>query len=618
MSRFVVGTAGHIDHGKTTLIKALTGIPTDRLIEEQKRGISIVSGYAYLEYRGEKISIVDVPGHERFIKNMLAGVSGIDLVLLMVAADEGVMPQTREHLDILRLLGIDRGLIVMTKCDLADEEMQELVEMDIEELVEGTIFEDFPIYRVSAKSGQGLEEVKNYIFSQYEKSKEEEPYYPRLFIDRVFKGKGIGDIVTGTLEGADLSIKSSLQLYPGEEDFKIRSIESHDEPTELALAHSRVALVLQGENKEALEPGKALAPKGKYHQSRNLIVRLEALGDLDEKIRSGEEYKVYFGSDEFFAKLHPIEGVLYELELERPMLAFFRQRGILRQMSPVITLGGLEVLDSNPLMGKRNKHRSVKFLLDNDFLHRLDYIGWKYSQGFTLEDLEREMLERKEVLEKKISSQGLELILQGKRFFTESSLQRQQEELLENLEELRQSDFIKHHWDKEVLRSRYYKNMDRDIFEKMLAKAHEEEMIELSGSRVKAFSYELVLNEQQVGIKEKVLKYFDSKTYEIPTLNEVKNQLTKEELPFLEYLIHSGELISINSEYFMKKDMVYYLKNDIIDIGRGKKNIEISDVRDALNLSRKYIVPYLEYFDRTGVTERIENARILTKEYENG
>lgn len=618
MSRFVVGTAGHIDHGKTTLIKALTGIPTDRLVEEQKRGISIVSGYAFLDYKGEKISIIDVPGHERFIKNMLAGVSGIDLVLLMVAADEGVMPQTREHLDILRLLGIHRGLIVMTKCDLVDEEMQELVEMDIEELVEGTLYENFPIFKVSAKTGQGLEDVKAYIFAEYEKSRNEIPYYPRLFIDRVFKGKGIGDIVTGTLEGSDLSIKTPLQLYPGEDVFKIRSIQSHDETTELAMAHSRVALVLQGENKEALEPGKALAPKDKYHQSRNLIVRLEVLEGLDERVRSGEEYKVYFGSDEFFAKLHPIVYPFYELELDRPVLAFYHQRGILRQMSPVITLAGIEVLDSNPLRGKKNKQRSVKYLLEDDFIHRLDYIGWKYSQGFTFDDLEREMLQKKDVLEEKISQANIALIVQGKRFFTESSLQRQQEELLENLEELRLGDPIKHDWDKEVLRSRFYKSMDREIFEKMLAKAHEEKMIELSGSRLKPFNYVLEWTPQQQAIKQKVLAHFSTQGYEVPSLQEVKNEISGEELPFLEYLIHSGELISINSEVFLKKDVLSCLKNDIIKLGQGKKTIEISDVRDALGLSRKYIVPFLEYFDRIGVTERVDNVRILTKEYENG
>ncbi|HZK10304.1 MAG TPA: selenocysteine-specific translation elongation factor [Clostridia bacterium] len=618
MSRFVVGTAGHIDHGKTTLIKALTGIPTDRLAEEQKRGISIVSGYAYLNYKEEKISIVDVPGHERFIKNMLAGVSGIDLVLLMVAADEGVMPQTREHFDILRLLGINRGLILMTKCDLADEEMQELVEMDIEELVEDTSFENFPILRVSAKSGEGLDSLKEYIFSEYEKSKEEPPYYPRLFIDRVFKGKGIGDIVTGTLEGADLAIDTPLALYPGQKDFNIRSIQSHEESTKLAQVHSRVALVLQGEDKDALEPGKALAPKDKYHETRSLIVKVEALKEVDERIKSGEEYKVYFGSDEFFAKLHAIKDNFYELELDRAMMAFFGQRGVLRQMSPVITLGGLEVLDSNPLMGKRNKLESVKHLTNNDFSSRLNYIGWKYSQGFTLEDLEREMVLQKEVLEEKIALEDIELMEQGKRFYTQDSLWRQQDELIRNLEKLCQSDPLKDYWDKEVLRSRYYRQMDRSLFEEMLKKAHEEEKITLSGNKVKPFSYKLVLSEEQLGIKEKILKKFDIKSYEIPTLSEVKSKLGKEELALLEYLIHNGELISINSEYFMKKDMVYCLKNDIIELGLGNRYIEIADVREALGLTRKYILPYLEYFDRTGVTQRVENARILTKEYENG
>ncbi len=618
MSRFVVGTAGHIDHGKTTLIRALTGIPTDRLAEEQKRGISIVSGYAFLEYGDEKISIVDVPGHERFIKNMLSGVSGIDLVLLVVAADEGVMPQTREHLDIIRLLGIERGLIVITKKDLVDEEMLELVEMDIEELVTGTIYEDFPIYKVSSRSGEGLEDIKSFIFDQYEKSHDTGDYYPRLFIDRVFKGKGIGDIVTGTLEGADLSINTPLYIYPGDEEFKIRSMESHGEQVDLAQAHSRVALVLQGDKKELLEPGRALAPKNKYHETRNLIVELESLEGLEDRLAASSEFKVYFGSDEFIGKLHPIKESFYELELDRPMLAFYRQRGILRQMSPVLTLAGIKVLDSRPLIGKKNKQRSVAYLEDSGFTGRINYIGWKYPQGFTLEDLEREMVEKKEDLEAKIKSHAIELDSQGKRFFTQSSLTRQQEELLENLEELMESDPVKDFWDKEVLKSRHYKGLDRDIFEKMLIKAQDEKKIELSGNKIKPYSYKLVLNSKQMGIIDKVLDIYTVSGYEIPSLVDVKKGLDPEELAILEYLIQKGELLAINSEFFMKKDMLFCLKNDIIKLGQGKKTIEISDVRDSLGLTRKYIVPFLEYFDRIGVTQRVENLRILTKEYENG
>ncbi|NLY72872.1 MAG: selenocysteine-specific translation elongation factor [Tissierellia bacterium] len=618
MSRFVVGTAGHIDHGKTTLIRALTGIPTDRLAEEQKRGISIVSGYAFLDYKGEKISIVDVPGHERFIKNMLSGVSGIDLVLLVVAADEGVMPQTREHLDIIRLLGIDRGLIVMTKCDLVDDEMIEMVEMDIEDLVEGTTYENFPIYKVSGKTGQGLDEIKDYIFSQYDESLDIKPYYPRLYIDRVFKGKGIGDIVTGTLEGADLSIQKPLCLYPFNEEFRIRSIESHGESTDMAQSHSRVALVLQGDKKELLEPGLALAPKNKYHDSRSLIVEIESLEGLEERLLINDSFKAYFGSDEFFARLHHIEENYYELELDRATLAFYGQRGILRQMSPVITLGGIKVLDSRPLLGKKNKLRSVKQLRDRDFISRLNYIGWKYPLGFTMEDLEKEMVLREDFLKETLEKHGINLVVQGNRYFTKSSLIRQQEELIENLQELVEDDPIKEYWDKEVLRSRFYKTMDREGYERMLVKAQEEKSIDLDGRKIKPHGFKLLLSPDQEKAKAKILEIFTKDGYELPSFNEVKSKLNPEEGAILEYLIQKSDLISINSEFFMEKEMLSCLKNDIIKLGKGNKTIEIAQVRDELGLTRKYIVPYLEYFDRIGVTERVDKVRILTKEYKNG
>lgn len=618
MSRFVVGTAGHIDHGKSSLIEALTGIPTDRLSEEKKRGISIVSGYAFLDYQGEKISIIDVPGHERFIKNMLAGVTGIDLVLLVVAADEGVMPQTREHFEILNLLDIHRGLIVMTKCDLVDEEMQELVEMDIQELVSGTVYEDFPIFRASAKTKQGIEEIREFIFHEYQEALIQEQYYPRLFIDRVFKSKGIGDIVTGTLEGADLSLQSTLRIYPGEVDYKIRSMQSHGETTQLAGSHSRVALALQGEEKELLEPGKVLATKNKYHHSKNLLVQLRPLSGQEEGLRSGDIYKVYFGSEEILGKLHFVEGDLYELELEEEILSYYHQKGIIRQLSPVATLGGLLVLDGHPLWGKKNKLRAAGYLKQDDFPSRVEYIGWKYPHGFTLEDLEKEMVVTGEHLLSKLDQQGIQLLSLGQRYFTPSSLARQQEELEEALEELMKTDPLKEYWDKEGLRSRFFKTMDRDVFERMLAQGVLEEKISLQANQVKPFGYELQLSQEQTASIQGLLSKFKAYGYEIPSLQELKTEFQEGDEELFSYLVHKGDLISISSELFMEKELFSCLKNDIITLGRGKGTLEIAHVRDALGISRKYIVAYLEYFDKIGVTKRMENARILTKEYENG
>ncbi len=618
MSRFVVGTAGHIDHGKSSLIEALTGISTDRLSEEKKRGISIVSGYAFLDYQGEKISIIDVPGHERFIKNMLAGVTGIDLVLLVVAADEGVMPQTKEHFEILNLLDIHRGLIVMTKCDLVDEEMQELVELDIQELIENTPYEDFPIFRASAKTKDGIQEIREFIFAEYDQSREQEQFYPRLFIDRVFKGKGIGDIVTGTLEGADLPLESTLRLYPGKVDFKIRSMESHGESTQVAGSHSRVALVLQGDEKNQLEPGKILATKDKYHHSKNLLVRLRSIPGQEERIRSGDSYKVYFGSEEILGKLHFVEEDLYELELEKEILSFYHQKGILRQLSPVVTLGGLEVLDARPLWGKKNKLRAATYLKEDDFSTRMEYIGWKYPHGFTMEDLEREFVLSRHSLEKKLEEENISLLQLGQRYFTKSSMSRQQEELDEAMTEMMKEDPLRDYWDKEVLKSRYFKDMARDVFERMMEQGVQEESISLQGNQVKPFGYTLELSDEQKLAKERLLKLFAVKGYEIPSIQDIRKEFEQGDEELFSYLIHSGDLISLSSDIFMEKELFFCLKNDIISLGRGKGTLEIADVRDALGLSRKYIVTYLEYFDRIGVTKRMENTRILTKEYENG
>lgn len=606
MSRFIVGTAGHIDHGKTTLIKALTGIGTDRLIEEQKRGISIVNGYAFLPYKDELISIIDVPGHEKFIKNMLSGITAIDLVLFVVAADEGVMPQTREHFDIVRLLGIEKGMFLITKVD-RNLDMAELVREDIQDLVKGTLYETFPIVEVSAMTGLNLEVVKQFVFDHYEQKQEYKGYYPRLNIDRLFKGKGFGDIVTGSLEGADLSIDQPLIQLPGEERYKIRSIETHDTQTSLARIHSRVALNLVGEKKDALRKGAVLTVEGKYFSSKNALCDLMVLPEHAALLRSNETYKVYFGSSEHLGKLIQIEEEVWELLLDEAILMYHGQKAILRSLSPVRTIGRLIVLDANPLQGKRQKKASAQKIRQDHLTYVLD----KYPAGITAEELERELV---------IPVQDIDFSAYrklGQRYITEVGLKRWQQRMEHVLTQYYAQEKLSQWMEREAFRIQLGE-LPREAFDQLVQHFVQNGLLEVQGNKVKRKDKQVQIDEEQARLMQEILDEFEAYDLEVPNFSEIQSKYDEKKRRIFKYLVDKGELIRINNELYVKNTCIKYLKNDIIGYIMDHGSMEIKDFRELRDLSRKYIVPYLEYFDRSGVTRRQDNKRILTKEYING
>ncbi|HHT20012.1 MAG TPA: selenocysteine-specific translation elongation factor [Tissierellia bacterium] len=606
MSRFIVGTAGHIDHGKTTLIKALSGITTDRLREEQKRGISIVSGYAYLTRGEDVISIIDVPGHERFIKNMLSGITGIDLVLFVVAADEGVMPQTREHFDIVRLLDIKHGMFLITKSDLAPDFI-EMVEADIADLTEGTHYADFPVVAVSAFTGQGLDEVRAFVFDHFDRASDKATYYPRLNVDRLFKSKGHGDIVTGSLEGADLSIDTVLSQYPGGDTFKIRSMESHDKPTTLARMHSRVALNLSGERKAVLEKGAVLSVADKYAESANALVRFTILPAFEHLFKSNHSYKFYFGSAEVQGKAIRLVDDIGEILLESPQLLFHAQKAIIRSMTPVATIGRLEVLDSTPLPGKKNKRRAAA-LLQGDYR---DYIYQKYPLGLTTADLEREFVTRADELDlSHLEPLGLKMIHP-----------KQLADWQERVEGILGDYYAKHSLAEWMEREDLRQNLGIDIredFDRLIGWLSQTGVIETADNRLKLAGRQVRVDPKQAALAEEIRQAFDGFGLMVPDIAELKSTLSPQQQAVLDYLIKQGELKRINPQFIVKNDVLDCLKNDIIRYTREKGEIDISDVREITGLSRKYVVPYLEYFDSIGVTKRRENKRVLTKEYQDG
>lgn len=373
MKNIIVGTAGHIDHGKTTLIKALTGRNTDRWEEEQRRGITIDLGFTYFDLKnGDRVGIIDVPGHEKFINNMVAGVVGMDLVLLVVAADEGIMPQTREHMDILGLLGIKKSILVINKCDLVDEEWLELVEEEIQEELEGTFLEGAPVVKVSAATGQGLDELTDTIqqLMSDEVVAKDTQTIPRLPIDRAFTLSGFGTIITGTLISGTITREDVLEMYPIGKECKIRNIQVHGQNQDKCYAGQRVAINLSNVKKKEIRRGCVLAPKNSMKNTDLLDVKLKVLEDSMRILTNHERLHLYTGTSEILCRavlldkeqIGPGEEGLVQLRLEEEIAVKRGDRFVVRFYSPMETIGGGIVLEPNPVRKKRFDAQAIEEL----------------------------------------------------------------------------------------------------------------------------------------------------------------------------------------------------------------------------------------------------------------
>ncbi|WP_459128931.1 selenocysteine-specific translation elongation factor [Guggenheimella bovis] len=606
MSRFIVGTAGHIDHGKTTLIKALTGIGTDRLKEEEKRGISIVNGYAFLPYKDDLISIIDVPGHERFVKNMLAGITAIDLVLFVVAGDEGVMAQTTEHFDIVELLGIEKGMFLITKADLVDEAMLELVREDIRDLTKDSSLSHWPILEVSGYTGKNLDEVKQFIYDAYDSYEQKPSYYPRLNVDRLFQTKGFGDIVTGSLEGSDLSKDMILTQYPGLTDYRIRSIETHDHSVDVAPQHSRVALNLASDKKNTLQKGAVLSIKGKHFLTHSALVELKLLKRYESLFKAGDKYKVYFGSDELMGKISKLTDDIFELTLESDILLYRNQMGIVRSLTPVRTIGRLSVWDQNPPQGRKARKHYAE-VAD----HSLFGILSKYPYGASLDDLERELTIHRDL----IDTSGLLAFSFG--YLTKKRFEELKKHTLDTLTKYFEANPLKQAMSREDLKTSFGE-IQRDVFDELLKSFESMGILKSEGDSVSLSGREISFSSEDDQLKKEILEEFKSYDLTPPLYKEFIASYSKEKKKLFDYLVETGTIVKISADIFVLDTCLNYLKNDIIKYLREHERLEVKDVREIRDLSRKYIVPYLEYFDAKKITVRDGNYRLLKKEYRDG
>jgi len=635
MKHVIVGTAGHIDHGKTTLIKALTGRNTDRLKEEQERGISIDLGFTYFELpRGKRVGIIDVPGHEKFIKNMLAGVAGIDIVMLVIAADEGVMPQTVEHLAILDLIGVDKGFVVLTKTDLVDEEWIEMVKEDIREKLAGTFLEGAPIVPVSSTKKTGIDEVINLIDKlSMEIEDRQVDDMPRLPIDRVFSVQGFGTVVTGTLLSGLINVGDEVEIFPKNIIGRIRSLQVHGVNTETAYAGQRVAINLAGVKKDDIERGDVVAPVNSMKATNMLDVKVKAIDSIDRIIENRTRLRLYIGTKEVLTRivlldreeLNPGEEAYAQLRLEESVVAKRGDRFILRFYSPMFTIGGGEILEPNPAKKKRYDQKAIEELKikeKGDLKDVIEKIILDNSKAFpTIKEISKStaMLEEKVMMDvNNLKEEGkvvlfnltkdLHVIHMDYYNYIKSMI-------LNHLEQYHKRFPLRIGVLKEEIRSKYLNNAKPLVGEKLIDLLIKEGCIEQRNESLCLKGFEIKYDERQKRIKEDIIDIFRKASFSTPKKEELINKMAyvdeKEVEEVFGSLINSGEIIKLSEDIYLYKEniekAIALLKEYLDENGF----VTVAQFRDILNTNRKTALALLEYFDYLKITKRDGDKRTL-------
>ena len=629
----IIGTAGHVDHGKTQLVKRLTGVDTDRLKEEKERGISIELGFAPLDLpSGLRAGLVDVPGHERFVKHMLAGAAGIDLVLLVVAADEGVMPQTREHLDIIQLLGIKKGIVVLTKKDLAEEDLLLLVEEEVRELTAGTSLADAPLVAVSSVTGEGIEELLALIDRMVQEVPEKEAAgRARLPIDRVFTIAGFGTVVTGTLFSGRIRVGDTLEVLPLRREVRVRNLQVHGVKVEEAWAGQRVAVNLSGVATQEIERGSVLAAPGYLTPSFRLDVQLRLLPHLDKGIKNWARVRFHLGTKEALGRvllleteeLLPGEAAYAQMVMEEPVVAAARDRFVLRAYSPMYTIGGGEVID--PAAPKRRRFRSAE-------IEQLATRQKGSPQEVVLQVLASSAvplaageLEKKSGLLAEEAAAALEslqqegkvtvLPVEGTPHFVHSSVYAEwQSDLGEALLRFHQQYPLRPGASKEEIRSRHFAFLPAKVFNALLQSWEERGVISVRGQSVAVAGHKPALSPEQEKMAELIRQRFREGGIQPPDAAALRSEtgLKPEEMEeLLGFCLQQGWLAKIGEGFYFDRETVEKAREALTAYLQEHGAVSVAEARDLLGGSRKYILPLLEYFDREKVTRRVGDKRVL-------
>ena len=632
MKHVIIGTAGHVDHGKTLLVKALTGIDTDRLVEEKKRGITIELGFAHLDFDdGTQAGIVDVPGHEKFIKNMLAGAGGIDLAMLVVAADEGFMPQTVEHLGILSLLGIQDGLVVITKCDMADPEWVEMVKEDVRTHVEGTFLEGKPVFTVSAYTGQGIPELRQALKELVQKAAEKNMRTPfRLPIDRVFSVDGFGTVVTGTLIEGSVSNGDMAEILPGGVQARVRNLQVHDRDVETAYAGQRVAINLAGVKKADLGRGDVIARPGSVRTSLMLDARLQNLKNSQRTILSGSQVHLYHGSAVRLCKvvlldrdaLQPGESCYAQLRLTEEIAAKRGDRFVIRFYSPLETIGGGVVLDDLPRRHKRGDQAVLEALAIRESGSGDDQLVQLVAEhGHSLPTLEKlaapQNLDREELgrsLEELTSAGKVLQPLPG-RYLAASVFDAIWDSCRGLLEQYHRQNPLHAGMKVAELRQKLLKNTDQAVADAILAALAREGKIKAVADRYALADFAVHLTKRQSAIREKLLQTYRKAGLEVPGLDEVIASFPPAEQgdcrQVVESLVSGGGLVLLTPQLCLHSQVYAQVCDKTRDFMAEHQELTLAEFRDLLGTSRKYALAVLEYYDKNKILKKDGDVRRL-------
>jgi selenocysteine-specific elongation factor len=627
----IVGTAGHIDHGKSALVEALTGTHPDRLEEEKRRGITIDLGFAFLEEDGVRFGFVDVPGHERFVSNMLAGAAGVDLLLLVIAADESIKPQTREHFDICRLLGVKRGVVALTKSDLVDDETLELVRLEVEEYLRGSFLESAPIVPVSARTRAGLAECKQALHEVAIKiSGKDTARHFRLPIDRAFAIKGFGTVVTGTLVSGGVSAEDEVELFPQGKRLRVRGVQSGGKSVERALAGQRTAVNLAGIEHTAVQRGMVLAAPRKFRSTRRVDARLHLLPSA-AKMKQRARVHFHAGAAETLAEvflyeraeLAPGQNALIQLRLQDEMLVLPGDRFIVRQFSPVTTIGGGVVLDALArravardlgrvafleALERGNSVETLAAIADRapfglPFAEIVARTGWLESEA---REIARELAASGRL--KSVSAEPLMLV--PARVFEEV-----RRKISARVERFHGENPLLPGILREDLRSSLGRGVRAETFRAALDELVAQKKLELQGELVKRAGAKVSLDPEEARAKEQIESAFAGAGLTVPAVKEVLGKLpveAKRAERILQILLREKSLVRVTPELIFHRAALGQLRDRLAAYKRTKgERISVPVFKDLTGITRKYAIPLLEYLDRERVTRRAGDERVI-------
>lgn len=641
MREIVLGTAGHVDHGKTSFVRALTGIETDRLKEEKKRGITIELGFAYLDLPcGHRLGIVDVPGHEKFVKNMVAGVAGMDILAFIIAADEGIMPQTKEHFEICQLMGVKQGLIVLTKVDMVDPDWLEMVQEEIREFCEGSFLEEAPIVPVSSTTGDGIEDVRTVINDMVKGQNFNQASGPyRLSVDRVFAMKGFGSVVTGTSMSGRLKVGDELQFYPSTKVAKVRGIQVHSQDVEEVEAGHRTAINLQGVDTADIDRGMVIAPESCLEPSYMLDCQFLYLASNKKNVKHRARVRVHVGTSEVMGRISllnedellPGQETMVQILLEEQVAVWPGDKLVVRSYSPVMTIGGGTILGNvSPKKRKRvnesdrqnnmttydrlkgeNTEDKILFFLEDRGLDGLtfDDLGIRVGTfGKALKKLVADPLAKRKMIMVDSSTQ---------RYLLTDFAEKLKLKIVENLSNYHKENPLQAGLAKEELRSGLGRQIDFKVFNWCVADLAKNGLIVQEDSLVRMTGHEVALKADEEELQRELMAWYRSNGTSTPTIKETMDKfvdypesLVKE---VIKLQLRDGNLVKISETLFYAKDIIDALAEKIVAYVEQEGEIDAPAMKSLSGLSRKFSIPILEYFDRVKLTMRVGDKRILRR-----